>query len=211
MTSFRAALFDFDGVIGDTMHDNFHAWQHALAAVEINLDQHEYFMLEGKRTIDLAQHLLRRHGRDVGLAEGIAIEKDRYYAAHNSFAFYPDAQVVVASLKQRGMKVGLVTGARRERAINERTTPFLSTFDTLVTSDDYGSGKPNPEPYLCAARKLEVSASDCVVIENAPLGVQAAKAAGMYCIGVTSTVDASYLEAADRVIQKIREVLDIIK
>lgn len=211
MSSFEAALFDFDGVIGDTMHDNYRAWQHALKEVDITLDQQEYFMLEGKRTVELAHALLERHGKDVTLAEKIAKGKDSFYAAHNAFNFYPDSERVVSTLQKKGLRVGLVTGARRERVLNDQTRAFLTSFDTIVTSDDCTQGKPNPEPYLRGAQKLGIDAGQCVVIENAPLGVRAAKAAGMYCIAVTTTVKASYLEGADRVIQRLSEVLDIVK
>ena len=72
-----------------------------------------------------------------------------------------------------------------------------SIFSAIITSDDVSFGKPNPEPYIKALNKLNLSSHQCIVIENAPLGIEAAKSAGITCFALETTLDRSYLTNAD--------------
>ncbi len=65
----------------------------------------------------------------------------------------------------------------------------MNLFDAVVTGDDVINGKPNPELYLKASRKLNVSSDKCIVVENAPLGIDATLSAGMFCIAVSTTLE----------------------
>jgi len=70
---------------------------------------------------------------------------------------------------------------------------FTKRFEVIITADDVRKTKPDPEPYTTAATRLSVSPERCIVIENAPLGVTAAKKAKMVCIALTTTLDQKYL------------------
>jgi mannitol-1-/sugar-/sorbitol-6-phosphatase len=76
----------------------------------------------------------------------------------------------------------------------------------LVTADDVAHGKPNPEPYLKGAERLGFDPSDCLVIEDAPAGIQAARSGAMKVIGITSTYNAGALEHADTVIGNLNQI-----
>jgi sugar-phosphatase len=76
----------------------------------------------------------------------------------------------------------------------------------LVAADDVSNGKPHPEPYLKGAERLGVKAEECLVIEDAPAGIQAAHAAGMKAIGLASTYPAAVLDKADAVIQRLSQI-----
>lgn len=203
----RAILFDFDGVIGDTIDDNFRAWSAAFAAHGIAADRVECCLLEGKKTAELATEVLRRRGGDTSLGAAIGAAKDAHYRAHNSFRFYPGVETLIPTLQQQGFKVGVVSGGMLRRLLTPATEPFLSTFDAIVTGDDCTNGKPDPEPFLRCAEKLGVSPSACLVVENAPLGVQAAKRAGMRCIAVTTSLATEHLSEADAVIDHTTDVV----
>ena len=88
-----------------------------------------------------------------------------------------------------------------------RTVPdgFLEKFDALVTGEDTRHGKPSPEPYLKAVEKLNLRPEDCLAVENAPLGIESAKKAGLYCAAVCSTLDRSYLTAADEIFASLED------
>jgi HAD superfamily hydrolase (TIGR01509 family) len=77
---------------------------------------------------------------------------------------------------------------------------FSVNFDAVVSGDDVIKGKPNPDPYLKALEYLGADPEDCIVFENAPYGVQAAKNAGLYCIGIPTYVSPQLLEMADKVL-----------
>ena len=75
--------------------------------------------------------------------------------------------------------MALVTGAKKYRILENVPKNFIDQFDVLITSDEIFNTKPNPEPYIKAAKLLDVKSKDCVVVENSPVGIQAAKSAGM--------------------------------
>jgi beta-phosphoglucomutase-like phosphatase (HAD superfamily) len=79
-------------------------------------------------------------------------------------------------------------------------------FDCIVSGQDVSESKPSPQTYLLAAEKLGTTPSNCVVIEDSPLGVKAAKTAGMKCLAVTNTHHRQYLHEADRVVDSLEDV-----
>jgi beta-phosphoglucomutase len=205
--SLAAVLFDFDGVIGDTVEDNYLAWRAAFAPYGIVPDRTECFLLEGKKTAELAATVLERHGLEPALGPTVGAAKDAHYAAHNRFAFYPGVLELIPALQRAGLKVAVVSGGMRRRLFNPLTVDFLSSFDTVVTADECSRGKPEPEPFLKAAEKLGVLPERCLVVENAPLGVTAAKRAGMRCIAVTSSLSAEHLREADIIVPHVGDIV----
>ena len=83
---------------------------------------------------------------------------------------------------------------------------FLNRFTAIVCGDKVKKNKPYPDPYITACRELQASPEDCIVVENAPLGVESAVSAGCYCIGVTSTCEPSTLSKAHELIPKISDI-----
>jgi beta-phosphoglucomutase len=79
-------------------------------------------------------------------------------------------------------------------------------MDVIITGDKVYNCKPHPEPYLNAAKALSVGPLECVVVENAPVGIESAKSAGMYCIAICSTLERRYLEKADMIIDKFADL-----
>lgn len=209
---FSAVLFDFDGVLGDTMEDNFRAWQRAMADFGVAITAEEYYLREGMRLAELARELweIPNHGSACDVEE-IVKRKERYYLEHHSFSFYPGAEALVAALVAQGVPIALVTAARRARLAASVPPPFLDLFTVIVGGEDSGRGKPFPDPYLAAAMKLAVPIGQCVVIENAPLGIRAAKSAGAYCIAVASTLGKDKLQEADKVVSRIAEAAHFLK
>ncbi|GAI93777.1 unnamed protein product, partial [marine sediment metagenome] len=108
---------------------------------------------------------------------------------------------------------GIVTAGLSERVHNSVPLKFLSKFDVVITGDKTIRGKPFSDPYLKGAEELGLKPEECIVVENAPLGIQAAKSAGAYCIAICSTLDRSYLEEADEIVEKFEDLntLDFIK
>ena len=101
---------------------------------------------------------------------------------------------------------GVVTSGSRLLATNRLRFCGLPVPEVLVTSDDVTHGKPHPEPYLKGAGRLGFSPADCLVIEDAPAGIQSARAAGTTVIGITSTYGVSALEQANAVIRKLGQI-----
>jgi len=200
-------IFDFDGVLGMTMEDNYNAWKSAFETRNIVLERMEYFLLEGCNTREVARQFCAKAGIETSpdAIEAIVRHKEAHYASHASFSFYDGVESLIPELR-RSYTLGLVTGAGCQRLERTAGAAFLSNFAVIVTGDKVTRGKPDPDPYLQAAREANVAAERCIVIENAPLGIEAAHRAGMFCIAVESTLPAEYLAGADMIVRTIVDV-----
>ena len=208
--NYKAVLFDFDGVIGMTMDDNFQAWAYALTTVEVSINKIDYFLLEGLSARNVAKKMLSDQFDDKAI-DLVVKRKEKHYLTHHTFEFYPDAKALINYLKKKQIKLAVVSGASAERLKKTVSSTFLNKFDSIVTGDRGHASKPSPEPYLQASKELSISPEECLVIENAPLGIESAKKAGMTCIAIASTLENKYLLQADRIVKsiiKIREILE---
>lgn len=205
--NYKAVLFDFDGVIADTMEDLFSAWKNAFSDFGIEIKKEDYFVLEGLKQVNVAKTLGKNLNPDF--YEEISKLKTRYYLENFKLIFYDHIYEIVDNLKKANKKLAIVSASPREKL--EKTVPkdFLEKFDAVVCSEDYLNGKPNPEPYLTAMNKLNLNPEECIVIENAPLGIRSAKAAGIYCIALMTTLDEGYLKDADLIINNHKELLSL--
>jgi len=202
----QALLFDFDGVLGNTMEDNFLAWQDAMRGEGIEINREAYFLLEGMKLPEIAKILCAKNGKICEDPEAIVQRKEAYYLKNAKFSLYSGVPELLQRLAREKMPLALVTGARRGRLDATLPKDFMEKFGAIVTSDRFNRGKPFPDPYLEAAHDLCVAPADCTVIENAPLGIQAAKAAGMRCIAIASTLSQDKLVGADIIVNDIGEL-----
>ena len=210
MERFKAVLFDFDGVIGKTMEDSCRAWAQACTEFGLIFDPEEFYLCEGMKSSEYARRLVERHGHDGHEAEKLVTRKNEIYSANNQFSFYVGIESLVERLRDDGIKVGVVSGGSRQRLLSGRSGELLKRCDTVVTGDELKQGKPSPEGYMRAAHELKVSPAECLVIENAPLGIESAKNAGMRCIGVCSTLSSNHLREADEVVTDHAELVQLL-
>ncbi|HBB67681.1 MAG: hypothetical protein A2X39_04955 [Elusimicrobia bacterium GWC2_56_31] len=207
---YKAVLFDFDGVIGRTTEDNYLAWARAFRAVGIRLGKKDYFLNEGLDPSGVAVRELAKNGRPADQAGAIINLKEKFYRQNNRFKVYPGIPGLVRKMKQK-YKLAVVTGAGRERFNKTMPAGLRRCFSVLVSGGEAAKPKPSPEPYLAAARKLRVSEADCLVVENAPLGIEAAKKAKMACVAITSTLAGKWLSRADYIVKDVKELGELIE
>jgi beta-phosphoglucomutase len=205
----KAVLFDFDGTLARTMEDNFLAWQAVMAAHGVHLQPQDYYPLEGLRVEELARRFSSMHGDGAAPDAGALVrQKDDYYLVHHQFALYPGVEEEVARLRAARVPMGLVTTGLRPRLQKSVPASFLAQFDAVVTGEDTEEGKPSPAPYLAGAWRLGVEPEACLIVENAPLGITAAKRAGSYCIALCTTLDRAFLMEADEIFASFQELED---
>ncbi len=209
----KAVLFDLDGVLVKSMPYHLRAWERAFEKNGISVTQQTLALHEGLRSADMAREIAKEAGIifDNGKIEQIVLEKRSYYQEIAKIEFYPNSLELIEAIQKISLQLGIVTSCVRNslnRAIPVSIQPF---FEYIVTGDEIKNGKPNPDPFLLAAEHLHRSPSECLVIENAPLGIQAAKAAGMPCVAITTTLEKQYLPGADFIIDDLVEVLPIIQ
>ena len=190
----KAVLFDMDGVLYDSMPNHAVAWQSAMAQFGITMTAHDAYMTEGQRGTDTIRQLVRQQqGKDISQAEAWRMydEKSRRFHALPTPPLMPGIIELMEQITAAGWQVGVVTGSG-QRPLLERVLRDFSAFvtaDHMVTAYNAGRGKPAPEPYLAGLRLMGgLHPWQAVVIENAPLGVQAGVAARIFTIAVNSGI-----------------------
>ena len=195
----KAVLFDYDGVLVNSMPFHVKAWQSVFTDFEITIKPEEVLLREGAHSIEVAREIFA--DRCVEISE-LALQefidkKQKIYRKITEAKIENGTEPFLKNLKQRGKLIGLVTGTVRLNVEHSHSPEFIELFDTITTADDIKNGKPNPECYLNAARELSVSPDNCLAVENAPLGIQAAKNAGMQVAALMTTLDKESLPDAD--------------
>ncbi len=187
----RLALFDMDGVLFDSMPNHAYSWSHAMTQFGLQMTAEEAYMNEGRTGSGTINILARRYwGRDA-----TEEEKQRIYQAKSEvFNALPEAKPMPGALealtaaKERGLRIALVTGSAQASLLDRLEAHFPGFFcpELMVTGFDVKHGKPHPEPYLMGLRKAGIPASEAVVVENAPLGVEAGHAAGIFTLAANT-------------------------
>ena len=111
----------------------------------------------------------------------------------------------------QGFKLALVTGTSRHEAQKLLPKDLWDCFDVTVCGCDVQNGKPHPEPYLKAIAKLNVALMKALVFENAPFGIRSAKAAGLFCLALETSLPSSYLKDADAIFSSFKEIKSKVK
>ena len=202
----RAVLFDFDGVIADTMQANLAAWQQAFLAYGVRIQPEDYLPLEGMSPADVTSTLAAKYALGAQAAQEAPGLKEKFFLAGKSCKVFPIIPALLRELRAAGLLLALVTGASKMRIESTLPREVLVLFDACVTADCTARGKPAPDPFLHAAGSLGLEPGDCVVVENAPLGIASAKRAGMRCIAVCSTLGPDSLSGADYIAYDLEEV-----
>jgi sugar-phosphatase len=194
-----AILFDLDGVLVDSTRSVERFWR--LWAQDNGLDPDTAVnVAHGRRTIETLRILVPDVDADT---EAVKMEKLEAHSTEG-VTVMPGAAELLASLPRDRWCV--VTSGTRYLATRRLAAGRLPVPDVLVTADDVKNGKPHPEPYLKGAELLGIEPSECLVLEDAPAGIQAAHAAGMKVVALASTYTAEDLSEADSVISKLAEI-----
>ncbi len=208
LMNIEAVIFDFDGVIADTMHDNFRAWEKAFAEYDIKINAIDYFLMEGMGRYEIADAFVKKAGLDKNLINGLVQKKEDNYKKENNFIIYKEIPALLNFLQEHNIKIGLVTGASRDRVKHTLGEELKKYFSIIVTSDEVTNCKPHPEPYLKAIEKIKCDPKNTIIIENAKFGIISAKKAGCICYAVQTTLGKEYLTDADRVFESHSQLLN---
>jgi mannitol-1-/sugar-/sorbitol-6-phosphatase len=189
----RAVLFDLDGVLVESREATERVW---LAwALKNGIGEEELrSAMHGVRSVEVVRAL--RPDSDF-VAEAEAIEEAQALDTQGLRAIPGAAEALLALREDR---VAAVTSATRPLAAARLAAVGIEPLAVMVNAEDVSRGKPDPEGYRAAARRLGVDRSEALVVEDAPPGVAAGRAAGAAVVGVTSTHAAEELSAADVVI-----------
>ena len=180
----RGLVFDCDGTIADTMPLHYEAWTAALKEHRVEFSEAMFYELAGVPTARIIEILNERHGHAMPVQETADYKEDLYQRLIPRVV--PIEPVVVLVRQYAGrLPMAVATGATQ--AIARKTLGslgLLEHFQAIVTADDVEHGKPAPDIFLEAARRIGVPPEHCYAFEDADLGLQSARAAGMTAIDI---------------------------
>lgn len=187
----KGVMFDMDGVLFDSMPFHAKAWHQAMADVNLCFSEYEVFLNEGRTGASTINNQFRKvYNRDSTLEEQQYIYelKSKYFEACGEATPIAFALQLVEKIKKEKLKTVIITGSG-EKTMFDRVEKFYpKLFDSIVNAYDVKQGKPNPEPYLKGLGKMNLQANEAIVVENAPLGVEAGVAAEVFTIAVNTGV-----------------------
>ncbi len=206
-----AIVFDLDGVLVDSESLQLAAWEQYVAHFGRALPTDLLPRLFGRRLIDAARIIVDTLELPVDPLRA-AQERDELFLASipGNLQPMPGALELIAELRARSLLLGLATsGHRKYVSLVLGKLGLAETFAAIVTGDDVTRGKPAPDCYQLAAARLACPPEHCVAIEDAPLGVIAARTAGLRCIAVPNahTCELSGFDAADAILPSLDAVL----
>lgn len=204
MNTDRAVIFDMDGVLINSEPLHFLATQEILAMHGVEMSEADYY---GRYIAYSDWEIMDLLLPDVPARPAATQAKSRRYLELVASGIPPFPDGLGLLMRTDGWRVALATGSMRHEAeLALRSLGIRERFHAIVTREDCVNGKPHPEPFLRAANELGVSPVRCVVIEDSPGGIQAAKAAGMACVAVTHSCAREQLRQADLVVDDLGKV-----
>lgn len=209
----KSVLFDMDGVLFNSMPYHADAWHKVMERHGLHLSREEAYLHEGRTgaaTINIVYR--RQYGKDATpeMIQSIYAEKSAEFSNNPEPESMPGAWEVLQKIKKEGLTPMVVTGSGQHSLLDRLSHHFPDTFhrELMVTAFDVKYGKPNPEPYLMALQKGGFRANEAIVVENAPMGVQAGVAAGIFTVAVnTGPIDGQVLldAGADMLFSSMQE------
>ena len=200
-----------DGVLTDSMPYHAQAMEKVFNGLGITIDTQDIYEREGEKTIDVVNFLLEKGTDDASVYDRKDIV-DKYIAKFGHIAqikVFEGMKECLQILKTNFL-LAVVSGSDKPIVYNIMQNEFPGIFDVIVTGDDVERGKPSPDPYLKAVAMLKLRKDECIVVENAPMGVDSALSAGICCIAVPTYLAPEKLSRANLLIPDHRELVNYL-
>ena len=204
----KGVIFDLDGVIVDTAKYHYVAWKRLAHELGYHLTEADNERLKGVSRMTSLEIILELARVDLNPAHKdlLANKKNLWFNEYlnqmTQEEIYPGVKPLLRSLRSEGLKVGLASSSKNARTVI-RALQIEQEFDTIVDGNMIRNTKPHPEIFLTAATRLALDPGNCVVVEDAEAGVEAALAAGMMCVGIGSP---RLLAKADKVFTRTEQI-----
>jgi beta-phosphoglucomutase family hydrolase len=204
----EAIVWDLDGVIADTAEYHYQAWREVLEKRGVEFSREDFMPLFGRRHDAIIKFVLG-NGLPKKELETISEEKQQNYRRRlaGNVRSMPGAVELIKSLYEYGLKQAIASSAVPENIeIVVKELCIADCFQAIINGMEVEEGKPDPQIFRLAAKRLKVKPENSMVIEDAIAGVVAAKQAGMKCIAVTNSHPKNSLKNADLVVDSLEKV-----
>jgi beta-phosphoglucomutase len=207
----QAILWDLDGTLIDSNELHYQTWRDSLAAEGFTLSRAQFLADVGKRNDEILRGYFGAdlHERDCARIASLKEDCYRDLVRAGGLEMLPGAREWVERLAAAGRKQAIATSAPRlNLEVVVGVLGIRELFGALVSSEEVAAGKPDPDVFLEAARRLEVAPAECLVIEDAPAGVIAARRAGMRVVGLQTThagIEADWVVASPAELAQVME------
>ncbi|MGD1835250.1 MAG: HAD family hydrolase [Nitrososphaeraceae archaeon] len=207
-------IFDMDGVLVDSMPSHCNAWKVAIRNItNIDIKDKYIYINEGRRGNDFIFQILKENNipTDEIIMEKIHRKKNELFQKNGKYNMFPGIKRILNSLS---CQKAVVSGSTKQDVLKIIHDTFgEKMFDVIITADDITIGKPHPMPFLKALKALNLKSQNVIVVENAPLGVEAAKNAKIECIVTLNTspldiINFSRLVTKDKIFRDINDASD---
>ncbi len=210
----KAVLFDMDGVLADSEELIFQAARKMFGEHGIEVHHEDFRPYLGTGEDSYLGNVARKYGYAMDMARDKARTYEIYaQLAPGNLKLFPGASEFIGSCRKKNLRLAVATSADEYKMkVNLKALDLDdNAFDETVNGLEVTRKKPDPEIYLKAASKLHVNPSECLVVEDAVSGIEAAKSAGMYCLAVTNSYGRKELGQADWVVDNLNEFIDVIR
>jgi beta-phosphoglucomutase len=204
----RGVIFDMDGVLVDSYRPHLASWQRLARENGLDMTQDQFAVTFGKASREIIKQLWSDSVTDAEIPQWDA-KKEAYYREElqEHFPEMDGVSELIRDLKKAGYEIAIGSSGPAENVAVVRECLSVGTlFSATVNGHEVKHGKPAPDVFLAAAEKLRIPPQHCVVVEDAPVGVEAGKRAGMAVIAITGTAIREKLSAADKIIDSMREI-----
>lgn len=202
-----------DGVITDTMPAHCQAWRRTLKEFfDVDVPEMEIYRREGEKSDKSVSEILSRFSvfpSRTKLQDAIRFKANLFNKLAGKNVFYPGITDFIEKCS-RNKILALVTGTQKKEVNRILSRTFMDCFKVIITCNDIEHGKPDPEPYLKALDGMSLDPSQCLVVENAPLGIKSAKGAGLPVCALATSLPAEELSQADYLCRNHAELFSLI-
>jgi HAD superfamily hydrolase (TIGR01509 family) len=208
----KAVLFDMDGTLIDSMKYHIKSWIQAFKNAGIKVTKQEIALFEGADFQKTVRHFAKKNNKKLTKDEKIKIFKQKYDFFNKIYEhkYLVSANKLIA-LKSLGVKIAITTGNDLDGIKNCLDKYYYDLFDVVITAEDVKQGKPKPDTYKIALKKLNIKPDEAIVVENAPLGIESAKSAKIKTFAITSTLSKKYLKKADTAFDDYDDLFEELK
>ncbi len=209
---FKGIIFDSDGVLVNSMPYHAKAWVDVFAELDIHVTENEIYEIEGSNHVGVINIFFEKAGRvpEPDMYDRILEMKRAHFLENNRAETFEGMYECLSSMKNK-FKLAVASGADRTIVTSLMEKFYPGIFDTIISGEDVKNGKPDPEPYNKALELLGLDKKECFVVENAPLGIESAKNAGMFCVGIPTYLDVTKLQEADLIVKDHKELINYLK